>query len=331
MSAKKKHPFLAYLIVPEDWKPKTGILERIKEATLKRSQIEKDPKVGLIPFVVVSPDMATDLLMINIGNRQPSGFDIERYANDMKNDRWIWNGPVLKVDWNGRLFDGQKELAAQRASGKTIMYHIQTCLNPIANTVTDTGRNRTVADALHDAGFTDCFNLAAFIRNVIYLQRYQCVSGSVKKIKGAQRLDNQEVVSWAKASESNMKIVGQIMSETAIMRRKFRFFAQSQWATLWYLLYRVRGIDKEEAAYFIRHLADGDLNSKNIRDANILHLRNRLQHLDHITEKKNTSEFEDHRFRLVFYTWNRSREGKRISEKFYKDVNFADPKIEKPF
>ena len=127
----------------------TDIIERIKKETEKQ---------GLLSFVHITVDMAWDLLTLNRGNRDVKETDIARYARDMMNKKWYFLGNTIKIDWDLRLFDGQKELLAIIASGLPQMFHIQCGLDPKAHTVTDVGRMKSIFDTLRTAGFKDVFN-----------------------------------------------------------------------------------------------------------------------------------------------------------------------------
>ena len=61
---------------------------------------------------VVTPAMAARWLTLNQGNRKPSRAKVRRFADVIRNGKWMENGETVKFSASGRLLDGQSRLRA---------------------------------------------------------------------------------------------------------------------------------------------------------------------------------------------------------------------------
>lgn len=96
----------------------------------------------------VTPAKAREWLDTNPNNRPRKQAQIDRLADDMKNDRWIPNGQPFRFDKAGVMLDGQHRCLAIIKSGVTL----KNCLvvrglDPESFTTMDIGSKRSVADA----------------------------------------------------------------------------------------------------------------------------------------------------------------------------------------
>ena len=316
---KKPSNYIINLRPLPDYVLQTDIVARIMKAT--KSKKKEDT---LLCFVEIDEKMAWDILTLNIGNRNPTFTDIEKYALDMANDKWWFLGNTLKVDYTGRLIDGQKELAAIINSGTKQIYHIQCALDPDCASAVDTGRNRTLADALTAAGFTDPNNKASAIRTILCMQKYQQIPGTLQR---GQKIDNQMVLDWCH-SKSNIALLEKAISKGLVFRKESKIFAVATWGALWFLFTK---INAEEGDFFVSKMANPiDLNTRNIRDTNINLLRQKLTLMDSGNEHRLTKHYKDERFRYVMRSWNASRDGERLDKLNVKTVDLETLKIEKP-
>ncbi len=71
----------------------------------------------LAKVVVVTPEMAKELLSMNMLNRPLSKVKVDRYAASMRAGLWRYNGEGLSIGRSGRLLNGQHRLHAIIASG----------------------------------------------------------------------------------------------------------------------------------------------------------------------------------------------------------------------
>lgn len=68
-------------------------------------------------WLLVTPQVAQELLKSQIKNRPLNHFTVKKYANDMANGNWKQCGDTICVDKNGCLTDGQHRLHAIIESG----------------------------------------------------------------------------------------------------------------------------------------------------------------------------------------------------------------------
>lgn len=309
----------------EALRPKEGyVLQTDIVAKIQRANTANKKEDTLLAFVDIDERMAMDMLSLNFGNRNPTYSDIEKYAKDMFNKKWFFLGNSIKFSVNNHLIDGQKELAAIIHSKTVQRYHIQCALPPAAAFVIDTGRMRSVADALTAAGFKDCNNLAAAIRTVIAMNKYQRTPGTLER---NQKIDNQMVVDWT-GNKTNISLLQKAVLKGVACRKTGKFFTISTWAGVIYLLNKVNA---EDAEYFIEGLATGrDLNTRLIRDNNIYVLREKLNNLNLGVEHTHATTYRDERMRYFMRMWNASRDNEKIHKLSEKTVDFESSTIEKP-
>ena len=96
-------------------------------------------------FVLVSPEMARELLAVNENPRKRIMQDrIDRYANDMGNGRWHDNSQSIAIDYNSKLHNGQHRISALIQCGKPqrLYFTFNTLVN--ARLDEDTGASRSV-------------------------------------------------------------------------------------------------------------------------------------------------------------------------------------------
>src|SRR4051794_4301498 len=63
--------------------------------------------------VWITPELARAILTdLNKGTRTKKPEEIRRYANDMKDGRWVMTGESIKFGTDGLLKDGQNRLSA---------------------------------------------------------------------------------------------------------------------------------------------------------------------------------------------------------------------------
>lgn len=101
---------------------------------------------------LVDPALAAEMLEKNRSNRRLNRGLVEAYARDMRADNWHLTGEAIKFDTADCLIDGQHRLSAVITSGRAVRMTIVEGLDPEAQRVMDTGRKRTVADALAIGG-----------------------------------------------------------------------------------------------------------------------------------------------------------------------------------
>lgn len=119
------------------------------------------PSGPTLEYVLVTPDIASEWLLSNTGNRTLRGQKVTQYARDMADGRWTLSADMICFDTAGRLGNGQHRLNAVVASGCSVMFAVQWNTPPEAMPNMDTGSARTAGDVLRWDGQVNAPLLAA--------------------------------------------------------------------------------------------------------------------------------------------------------------------------
>lgn len=87
-----------------------------------------------------------------VRNRTVAVNTVDQYARDMTNGSWLWTGEAVQIDHDGFVRNGQHRLLAIIQSKVPQNMVVVRNLDPKAQMVIDTGRNRRTADQLHMRG-----------------------------------------------------------------------------------------------------------------------------------------------------------------------------------
>lgn len=100
----------------------------------------------------ITPQIAQSYLDLNANNRKITQHEVDRFAIDMKNNKWRLTHQGIAFDTEGFLLDGQHRLLAIIQSKATIRMMVTRNVPRDSNDGVDGGRNRTVPDLLHYQG-----------------------------------------------------------------------------------------------------------------------------------------------------------------------------------
>lgn len=96
---------------------------------------------------------------------------VEKYARDMVEGNWVFNGDSVRFDKEGYLIDGQHRLAAVAKSGKPQTFIVMEGLAPEAEMTIDFGVKKSVEDYLRKYHGLEQKGMTAIIRLTITLAR----------------------------------------------------------------------------------------------------------------------------------------------------------------
>lgn len=96
----------------------------------------------------ITPKLAAKYLEANKGNRPMTRATARNYAEEIRLGQWLFNGEAIKFDSNGVLVDGQHRLLAVTLAERSIDTLVVRGLDPEAFKTLDTGRQRSMGDAL---------------------------------------------------------------------------------------------------------------------------------------------------------------------------------------
>lgn len=155
--------------------------------------------------VMLTPQMAKELLDTVKINRTVSKETVKAYASDMLAGRWYDNGVPIIVDDRGELRDGQHRCAAVIASGISIPCEIKTVdtLNAVAY---DLNRTRSTKDYIRIGGETGQHmqsNMA--IASVTFLLGYA---------NNKRKLSKFEVIETMRKLDSDIKYIYSLFAKT---------------------------------------------------------------------------------------------------------------------
>jgi hypothetical protein len=248
-------------------------------------------------LVEVDPELASEWLARNDGNRTQKPHKIKIYARDMAAGDWMVTGDGPKFDTRGRLINGQHALEAVKASGASIPMFVFRNLDPDAQKVLDTGAKRSAADALKMEGVEGCrlTTLAATAR--IGLVWDEGMLRSSLQGDRIREVSNSEVLEWV---YENPDAIGSV--HTASMMTSLAC-PPSLLAFAHMLMSR---IDADDAEGFFAALVN--LRTRGVGDP-IAALLKRWQRAG--TQRRKLGYGEQ--LYLLFRTWNACRAGERLS------------------
>lgn len=121
---------------------------------------------------LVTPEEAGDLLASSGRNRHLRPGRVRDLTGIMQRGEWMFNGDTLRVDWHGRLIDGQHRLHAIVNSGTSQPFLIVSGLDPRVFLTIDIGGTRTPGDMLGIGGVSNANYVAAAAKTVWLYEQY---------------------------------------------------------------------------------------------------------------------------------------------------------------
>ncbi|MGV0879467.1 hypothetical protein V6767_20240 [Martelella sp. FLE1502] len=248
---------------------------------------------GVITQVVdLDPPLARVLLARNPDNRKVSANTIEKYARDMANGGWVFNGEPIIVSRDGKLNDGQHRCEAVLLADETIQAIIVIGTDRASRLTVDQGKARMAGDYLGMNGHTDSVALAAVAKYIWQHQSFGRVShhSQLSPTKG----EILELVATTPTIAESLKRIQKKGSESVGGRSVLAF---CHWT-----FSRVTG-SRTDADAFI----DGLINGSNLGIRSpILYARNRL-----MAERGRLKVGE--KAELIIRAWNATRRGGKVS------------------
>jgi len=138
--------------------------------------LDEQLRVGRIEIHTVTgyltPSLARLLLARNPDNRRVSADVIEKYARDIVNNNWPFNGQTISISKDGFLNDGQHRCEAVLLAGESIRVVFVFGLDRETRFTVDQGKTRIAGDYLGMHGFTDPTALAAAASMLFQYRQY---------------------------------------------------------------------------------------------------------------------------------------------------------------
>ena len=259
----------------------------------------------IMAITLLTPEKAKMLLdgMYEF-QRKISNCHIMRYTDAIERGLWLFDGMPIRVDWFGRMFDGQHRCEAVIRTGKAIRVLIIYGLDPETYKVCDRGKTRNFADALRRNGEKYCKYLAfALISVQIYKEKGNFNRGGVFRYT----LQTDDILKLLKQRPELRTSIQKVRSVKPVLSVGIA-------ATMHYLFSE---IDSAKADEFFRKLATGEDCKK--KDP-ILALRDRL-----LFDKGQAIKMErEYKLAIIIKAWNAFRQGKPLTK-----LSWGGPKNKK--
>lgn len=194
----------------------------------------------------ITPDRANELLATNTANRSLRLDAVRSYSRDITEGRWMLTGEAIKIDWTGRLIDGQHRLAAVVDANRAIEMLMVTGLDPVVQRVIDVNIRRTAGDALRMLGVErNIYEVASAARLALIFDR-----GAVRRYGtgGRAPVSHAEIFEWV---ESHPEI-----DEITQAARRLHAKLQVPPSPLTYAMWRLAQIDAEQMMEFFTSTAE---------------------------------------------------------------------------
>jgi hypothetical protein len=281
-------------------RPTTARRSRTRTRAQANGQQSPPPaEPGLdLEIVTVTPELAQGWLDRGGTNRKTTRRRIEAMTAAIQRGEWRLTGEAIKLDYEGRVRDGQNRLHAIVEAGIPVRSVVARGVSEDAFDVMDTGRSRNAADVLHIHGYPSQNALAAAARGLMFVERYGRVFPSqrdshlyVTPVTTLQYVQNHpEIVSGVHLGDRiyHSGIQGGI----------------GLWAIVMTLFFR---LDPEQAEQFTEHLTTG---AGLRRGHPLLMLRNRL--LGSQRDQYSTLSGREALVAIAIKAWNAWREGKTL-------------------
>lgn len=246
-------------------------------------------------IVDVTPELATELLEHNIRNRNVREQVWRKYARDMRAGKWIV-AESIKIDWNGRIIDGQHRLIAVIESGVTVKMMIVRNLDPEAQSAIDSGSKRSTADALRFKGHGEYATTVAAIARVAIGWEEGALRSATSH--NAREVTNAETVEWV---ESNTDV-----HEAASFAHRYAKRIGATPTALGFATLHFFRINVEAGINFVTSIAERDMSGKG--DPRVA-LYDTLGSFS----RRNVRMTVPLQLNVIFRSWNQWRAGKTLA------------------
>jgi len=255
--------------------------------------------------ILITPELAGDLLRLNGRNRPISDSYVNRYANDMKSGKWKFAGGSIAISKEGLIIDGQKRLLAIINSGCAQTFNIQTGLVPDSFDVMDTGQPRSASDTVAVAGYKNHGAIAGASKIIITYDRGKLKAATQSGTNlNREKITNNDVLQFIE-KKADIELLEEAATIGNKCTYKAKFFSPSTYAAFFYLFAQK---DRDLAYLFFEMLSTGENISKTSYSFIYL-LRQKLINSMQSNMKFNTTD----KYALLIKAWNYARKGKEIS------------------
>lgn len=272
-------------------------------------------KQTVIPNVLINPELASDLLQLNTSNRPIKEATLKKYVSEMKSEKWVFSGDMIRISKTGKLLDGQHRLLAIANSGYPQTFNIQTGLDDSAFEVMDTGKNRNAGDVLAIRGIKYHNTVAGAIRLVMI---YDSLFHSKERYWPERyHVPNKEISDWC--NSHNIELMEHCAVQGSKMSGKSGILSHTAYCAFYFIFSRK---SKEDATNFFEMLSSGENISSTLNNSIYLLRQKLINMLNSRVKLRDVSE----KYALIIKSWNFYRSGKDIKQLTYQPDKEEFPK-----
>lgn len=167
-----------------------------------------------IAIETITPEIASQYLELNIGNRLVRESTVKRYAIDMAAGHWRFTGEPIQF-CGTKLMNGQHRLMACVRSGASFTTLVVRNVDPDAFEVMDSGVKRTLGDVLHRSlGMSSADKVAAAARIVMAMR-----DGIMPHPTARNAYTRPEVIAHVQQHSDLYSFGATIMDRSRVLRR----------------------------------------------------------------------------------------------------------------
>lgn len=258
-----------------------------------------------VQVIEVTPYMAADWLEKNDHNRRITTSTVYAYSEQMKEGLWRADGAPIRFSKDGRLLDGQHRLLAQIRAGQTLTHVVITGIEDIAQATMDTGKKRSLADALSMEGVGNSYGVAAVLTAI---HRYEKGARGSMIFMAQSAKDNGHTVKVMEPIQPALDFfhkhedeIVDIFHRAASVRRHVPLYPRVGGVGMW----ATSRINAEDSEDFFHKLTTGESLGAN---SPILRLRQSLFSL----EQERGATPAGYKLALLTKAWNFYRDGDEV-------------------
>lgn len=204
--------------------------------------------------VLVTPELAQQLLDLNTGNRQLRKSDTELWRNVIERGEFRYTHQGVAVDVNGVLQDGQHRLTGVVESGIPVEMQVSIGMPPENFNAIDNGLRRNFRDVAYKMGLGSPGRVGSAARLLVILDEYP-------KRSFGDKVSNTEVADFLSSSFNeegltNGQVLQMAVNESQMQWQSYRVNSTAA-STAIFRLWKVLGFDNVLVTEFLDGLKNG--------------------------------------------------------------------------
>lgn len=201
--------------------------------------------------VVITPEMAKEMLTRNTHNRPIRNADAVALSEEIKKGAWAYTHQGVAFDTNAVLLDGQTRLTAIQWSGHPVEMMVSVGMPPDSFPVIDAGRRRTAGQALAIGEVRHAAAMAGAMRLLWLYTTY----GAELAQHINERVSTQSIVDTL--NRCNRTDLDDVVVHAMTLRRETRA-PVSPAIMAFYLILQANAGRREQAMHYLTEVGTGD-------------------------------------------------------------------------